>query len=87
MYKKETADKKHHTNPYRAVNYIRDENGNPICPIGRKFLFKRKQHVRSVTKKTDYLICGENAGSKLDKARALGIRVLSPGEFFRMIGE
>ena len=46
MYKKETADKKHHTNPYRAVNYIRDENGNPICPIGRKFLFKRKQHVR-----------------------------------------
>lgn len=41
----------------------------------------------SVTKKTDYLICGENAGSKLDKARALGIRVLSPGEFFRMIGE
>ena len=46
MYKKETADKKHHTNPYLAVNYIRDENGNPICPIGRKFLFKRKQHVR-----------------------------------------
>ena len=41
----------------------------------------------SVTKKTDYLICGENAGSKLDKARALGIRVLSPGEFFQMIGE
>ena len=46
MYKKETADKKYHTNPYRAVNYIRDENGNPICPNGRKFLFKRKQHVR-----------------------------------------
>lgn len=41
----------------------------------------------SVTKKTDYLICGENAGSKLDKACALGIRVLSPGEFFQMIGE
>ena len=46
VQKKETADKKHHTNPYRAVNYIRDENGNPICPNGRKFLFKRKQHVR-----------------------------------------
>ena len=46
MYKKEKADKKYHTNPYRAVNYIRDENGNPICPNGRKFLFKRKQYVR-----------------------------------------
>ena len=28
MYKKERQIKKHHTNPYRAVNYIRDENGN-----------------------------------------------------------
>ena len=38
----------------------------------------------SVSSKTDYLICGENAGSKLDKARQLGIPVLSPAEFFRM---
>ena len=37
MYKKETADKKHHTNPYRAVNYIRDENGNPICLMDVNF--------------------------------------------------
>ena len=57
MYKKETADKKHHTNPYRAVNYIRDENGNPICPIGRKFLFKRKQHVRYYIEQYP-LLCG-----------------------------
>jgi len=41
----------------------------------------------SVSSKTDYLICGENAGSKLDKARSLGVSVLSPAEFFRMIGE
>lgn len=40
----------------------------------------------SVSKKTDYLICGENSGSKLDKARALGVKVLSPAEFFRMAG-
>lgn len=41
----------------------------------------------SVSSKTDYLICGENAGSKLEKARSLGITVLTPAEFFGMIGE
>jgi len=40
----------------------------------------------SVSSKTDYLICGENAGNKLAKARSLGIKVLSPAEFFRMAG-
>ena len=38
----------------------------------------------SVSSKTHYLICGEKAGSKLDKARELGIPVLTPFEFFRM---
>lgn len=41
----------------------------------------------SVSSKTNYLICGENAGSKLDKAKALNVPVLSPAEFFRMAGE
>lgn len=41
----------------------------------------------SVSSKTDYLVCGENAGGKLDKARQLGITVLTPTEFFRMAGE
>lgn len=38
----------------------------------------------SVSKNTDYLICGEKAGSKLQKAQALGIPVLSPEEFSQM---
>lgn len=39
----------------------------------------------SVSGKTDYVIVGENAGSKLDKARKLGIRMLNEQEFKAMI--
>jgi DNA ligase (NAD+) len=39
----------------------------------------------SVSKKTDYLVAGEKAGSKLDKAKALGVAVLSEAEFEKLI--
>lgn len=41
----------------------------------------------SVSKNTDYLVCGENAGSKLAKAQSLGVTVLTPEQFFTMAGE
>lgn len=37
-----------------------------------------------VSANTDFLICGENAGSKLDRARELGVKILSEEEFTKM---
>ena len=41
----------------------------------------------SVSKKTAYVLAGEKAGSKLDKAQQLGIPVLDEAAFMKLIGK
>jgi DNA ligase (NAD+) len=40
----------------------------------------------SVSKKTDFVVVGKDAGSKLDKARKLGVEILNEDDFKKMVG-
>jgi len=57
--------------------YTRDEASKIITSLGGKV-------SSSVSKKTSIVLAGESAGSKLDKANQLGVRVIDESEFRKM---
>ena len=59
------------SSPREEFEKIIDENGGKV--------------TGSVSKKTDYLLVGENAGSKFEKAKSLDVKVLTEREFMAMI--
>ena len=46
MYNKETTDTKYREDPFRAINFKTDQEGNLICPNGKKFVFSYRKSVK-----------------------------------------
>jgi DNA ligase (NAD+) len=76
-------------NPFNGKTFVftgtlttltRDEAKERVEALGAKA-------SGSVSKKTDFVVAGEEAGSKLDKAQSLGVRVLTEEEFQAMLKE
>lgn len=61
-------------------NYSRDEIKELIIHHGGKA-------AGSVSSKTDYVVAGENAGSKLAKAEELGVTILNEAAFLALVGQ
>ena len=61
-------------------SFTRDEASEKIIGFGGAV-------TSSVSKNTDYLLAGEKAGSKLDKANKLGIKIIGENEFQNKISE
>ncbi|MFN0139325.1 MAG: NAD-dependent DNA ligase LigA [Pyrinomonadaceae bacterium] len=62
----------------KLENYTRDEAAKLIEERGGRV-------SSSVSKKTDYVVAGEDAGSKLTKAESLGVKVLDESDFRSLI--
>ncbi len=61
------------------AGYTRGEIEGKLYSIGAK-------PGSSVSSKTDYVLAGEKAGSKLTKAQALGVKVITEAQFAEMLG-
>ena len=62
------------------------ENFNPRSKAMDEIKKRGGTEVSGVSRKTSCLLAGSGAGSKLDKAREFGVRIVTEQEFLKMIG-
>jgi len=93
------SDMLSHNSPFfqcPSVNLDNELNGKRICVTGTLSLSTRDRVMELITKiggipqnsvssKTDILVVGENAGSKVERAKALGVSMLSEQEFNKIL--
>ena len=82
-----------------VINYPNDKNNNKIVVITGKFLNLSRDEIieeiaklgyrvsNTVSKKTDFLICGEKPGSKQQKAKELGIQIIYENEIIKLLSK
>ncbi|NIQ00680.1 MAG: NAD-dependent DNA ligase LigA, partial [Nitrospinaceae bacterium] len=58
--------------------FTRDQASEKIAALGGRV-------TSSVSSKTDYVVVGENPGSKLDRAKKLGVNVLQESQFKKLL--
>lgn len=82
MFKKETKDKKYHNDPFRAVNFKLDKDGDLRCPNGKKFHFAYRKNIKGnqYGRQEEVYICEDCSGcpyaaecKKTEKNRSIRI--------------
>lgn len=81
-YEEEGADDRFNGKTFVLTGSLQKYSRNEASDIIEKFGGKTSS---TVSKKTDYVLAGEEAGSKLTKAQSLGVNILSEQEFEAMI--
>ena len=80
MYKKQTTDEKYRTDPFRAVNFKTDSDGDLICPNNKKFRFAYRKAVKGnqYGRQEEVYVCEDCTGcphaarcKKTDKKRTI----------------
>ncbi|MDC0415467.1 NAD-dependent DNA ligase LigA [Gammaproteobacteria bacterium] len=82
-----------------VINYPTDTNNNKIVVITGKFLNLSRDEIiqditklgyrvsNTVSKKTEFLICGEKPGNKQKKAKELGIQIIYENEIIKLLSK